>query len=140
MAGLGPVSARQVCWPVGSTAMESEGVADGPRRRGRLATGGCIFGCPRASWLRGHGAFVFPGRGAPSSLGAAPFPVDLMPGLQGEGATHGARFPRLLIGRALGQGAGYRHFSRSPVGLVAWGARGRGVNRLGVQGFGGGTL
>jgi hypothetical protein len=43
-----------------------------------LATGGCIFGSPYASWLRGHGAFVFPG-----------------------------------------EGAGHRHFSRSPVGLVA---------------------
>jgi hypothetical protein len=53
-------------------------VAYGPRRRGRLATGGCIFGSPYASWLRGHGAFVFPG-----------------------------------------EGAGHRHFSRSPVGLVA---------------------
>ena len=83
-------------------------MAYGPRRRGRLATGGCIFGSPYASWLRGHGAFVFPGEWRT-------FPVDLLAGLQGEGATHGGRLPRLLMGRALGPFASWLS-SRLPRG------------------------
>jgi hypothetical protein len=96
-------------------------VAYGQRRRGRLATGACIFGSPYASWLRGHGAFVFPGEGRT-------FPVDLLAGLQGDGATHGGRFPRLLMGRALGPFASWLS-SRLPRGerygiLIGGGPRG----------------